>query len=103
VYLPKLGLHRRSAEAAAAAARHCKDDVATLTAQVRCDTAMTQVANLGISGGSSWGRYATPADDPLHDGTPYRGLRERASEYELARFRGCTTGAYLEGKSTVDA
>jgi hypothetical protein len=28
-------------------------------------------------GDRSRGRYATPADSPLHDGTPYRGLRVR--------------------------
>ena len=28
-------------------------------------------------GDRSRGRYATPADSPRHDGTPYRGLRVR--------------------------
>jgi hypothetical protein len=48
-------------------------------AQVR--TAMKRVANRDVRGFgreiAHGGRFATPADFPLHDGTPYRGLHVR--------------------------
>ena len=38
-----------------------------------------RIVTSGISGvgDRSRGRFATPADSPLHDGTPYRGLHVR--------------------------
>jgi hypothetical protein len=59
-------------------------------------------------GDRSRGRFATPADSPLHDGTPYRGLRVRRWDmglvhrtrtilvaqtltYDSQRFRRCRT------------
>jgi hypothetical protein len=48
----------------------------------RCLTAMEKlrIVTLGVRfrvGDRSRGRYATPLDFPLNDGTPYRGLRVR--------------------------
>jgi hypothetical protein len=36
-----------------------------------------RIVTLGFGGGESHEAYATPADLPLHDGTPYRGLHVR--------------------------
>jgi hypothetical protein len=50
-----------------------------VSGELPCDTAKQK---LRIVRGFGWedrsrGRYATPADFPLHDGTPYRGQRVR--------------------------
>jgi hypothetical protein len=71
------GLHLRAPSAARRNSQH--DTAAGACPLAPCLQRCTSCeSGLGFRvGGRSRGRYATPADFPRHDGTPYRGLRVR--------------------------
>jgi hypothetical protein len=59
-----------------------------LRTAVRLHAAMgklMRIVTVGVSGGeiALRGRFATPADSPRHDGSPYRGLHVRRERLEF--------------------